>query len=171
MLETETRETAEAPTSDQAMPRAARSAGPPGPEPWRPVLAQLREFQVFLQHYLAAESDLARLQWLAWARRAALGALAGLCFATILVAALVLVVVGLAAGVAQAWGLAPWLANVVVGLAALVILAIVLIVAAVVGRNAWRRQLKAAYAERRRRQVQDVGYDATTRASLGEPHR
>jgi hypothetical protein len=88
---------------------------PEGPHPLEPLLAHLTQLQTHVSHYLQATADKLRLSVRQAAVWAALGLVAAVVGATVLVTATVLLLSGAANGIAASLGGRLWAGQLIVG--------------------------------------------------------
>lgn len=116
-------------TESNGQPAADKAAGaaeasqpgqtPLGPHPLEPLLAHLAELKAQALHYLQASADRVRLSARQAAIWGAIGLLAALVGATMLITATVLTLQGAANGIAAALGGRLWAGQLIVGLCVL----------------------------------------------------
>lgn len=92
---------------------------PLGPHPLEPLLAHLAELKTQVLHYLEARADRVRLSVRQAAVWGAIGLLAALVGATLLITATVLALMGAANGIGAALGERWWAGQLIVGLCVL----------------------------------------------------
>jgi len=120
---------------------------------------QFGELSAYASHFVSAKLDAFKLSGRNVAIWAVLGVFAGVVLITMIVVAVVLFLLGCAAGLGVALGGMPWLGQIVVGLGLLVLFAVVVLIG-------WRRMQRQsrtekvqAYAERQRQQRVQFGHN------------
>lgn len=120
---------------------------------------QLGELSAFASHYVSAKMDGLKLSGRNIAIWAMMGALAGIILISMIVVAVVLLLMGCAAGLGAVLGGTPWLGQIAVGLGLLVLFAIAILI----GTRRIQRQSRAQkvqdYDERQRQQRIQFGHN------------
>lgn len=145
--------------------------GPPtgdtGPKPSgstvRKVLEGIAEVREYAAHFFAARKDAARLKLRRVLVLAALGVVAALAFVTLVSAALVILLLGLAQGLGEMLGGRAWLGQVIAGAGVLVLVTAAIAVGLAALRRASFRRTVARYELRQARQRAAFGRDASAR--------
>jgi hypothetical protein len=145
------------PHSDGARPE-------PPPNPWAPLLENLRELADYVSYYLSVQADQFRLR----IRRAVLAVLLSVMAAiggvALIVTAVVILLHGIGEGLGWLFGGRMWLGNLVTGLGmlGLTVLALVVITRRIVKISRTRTIEK--YAELRQQQLRQHGHDVGSRS-------
>lgn len=138
------------------------------PASWREVLAsmveRLGEIRDYVGYYAETKSDGVKQQAIWAGIYAALGILAGLIGAAVLVTATVLLVNGIAGGLAALFGHREWLGQLVTGLLLLGLFAGGAVVGLKVLRASFKKKLRAKYEQRHQEQRGRFGADVPQRA-------
>lgn len=119
---------------------------------WRSAGKRVPEMSDDLRCYAAVQADRARLAVSQVGTRVVSGMLRVIALAVVLATGTWLVIVGIAGGVASALGGNVWLANLVTGMAALVLLLAAIVISGRVRRSQRLRRLTRRYARHEARQ-------------------
>jgi len=156
-------------TSDPQHPNghASRPDGgqpEPPPNPWAPLLANLRELADYVSYYLAVQADQVRLRIRRMVLAVLLGAMVMIGGLAVIVTAVVILLNGVGEGLGWLFGGRMWLGNLVTGLVVLglTVLALVVISHRVVKVSRTRTVEK--YAELRQQQLRQHGHDVGSRS-------
>jgi len=128
-------------------------------ELFAPLVAHFRELLEYASYYFSARADLVKSKVRRLALYAAVGLIAALAGATVLVVALVMMLVGVAGGLAELMGNRPWAGNLATGalIAAVVFGSLRLLMPQWLVNS--RRQTKDKYDRRRQTQRARFGHD------------
>jgi membrane protein implicated in regulation of membrane protease activity len=129
---------------------------------------QIGELSAYVSHFVSAKMDELKLSGRNVAILAIMGTFGGIVLISMTVVAVVLLLIGCAAGLGAALGGTPWLGQIVVGLGLLVLFA----VATLVGCRRMQRQSRTQkvqhYAERQRQQRIQFGHNVNDIANERE---
>jgi hypothetical protein len=149
----------------------ARAYTPPSeqelspPEALHRLQEHVRELQAYFTHFVSAKVDGFRLSTLQLAVWAALGVVGLIASAALVVSAIVLVLVGAAAGLALLFGGQLWLGQVVVGGGSLILLALGIWIGLRTWQRKARQQKVQQYDELQRQQRDAFGRSVADRAT------
>jgi hypothetical protein len=142
---------------DKSSPETSESDVGPQPSPFDPLLRHLAELQMLVGHYLRARTD----QITASLRTIVFWAIAGLIGLIIAVAllatAVVLVLQGIAAGLARL-GLQPWAADLITGIVCIAVVGAGIAIASASQKRAARRKRRDDYEHFRARYRAKFGH-------------
>jgi membrane protein implicated in regulation of membrane protease activity len=120
---------------------------------------QLGELSAYASHYVSAKMDGLKLSGRNIAIWAMIGALAGIILISMIVVAVVLLLIGCAAGLGVALGGTPWLGQIAVGLGLLALFVIAILIGARRIQRQSRSQKVQDYDERQRQQRIQFGHN------------
>jgi len=152
------------PTADDHDPRADHTAA----EALRSVWDRLAELRIYAGYYLTAQLDRLKLTIRQIVLLAVVGVIAAIAAAGALVAAIVLLLRGIAGGLATLCGHVPWLGDLLCGLLVLGIMAFALWYFVRSFAKASRRATVEKYEREQTRQRTDIGHDVAQRAGETE---
>ena len=157
-------ETASRPGPDGARPVAdSGEAGPSPAEAFREALRHFAEIREYAGYYIAARIDALRLGIRNVIILAALAVLGLIAAAAVIVTAVVLALEGIAGALAVV--MPPWAANLIIGVAFLLVLALsILIVLSRLSKSS-RLQTVNRYESRKQSQQTQFGHDVNNRAN------
>lgn len=119
---------------------------------------QIGELSAYASHFVSAKMDEFKLSGRNIAVWAIMGALGGVVLISMIVVAVVLLLIGCAAGLGVALGDTPWLGQIVVGLGLLVLFASAVLIGYRRSQRRSRMQKVQYYAERQRQQRVQFGH-------------
>jgi membrane protein implicated in regulation of membrane protease activity len=137
----------------------------PPPEALRRLQELVGELQAYFTHFVSAKVDGFKLSARQLAIWAALGVVGVIALAGLIVTAIVLLLVGAAAGFALLFGGWLWLGQVVVGVGSLVLLALSIFIGLRTWQRKARQQKVQQYDERQLQQRTAFGHSVADRAT------
>jgi hypothetical protein len=136
----------------------------PQPDPFAAFSQHAQELRNYFSYYVAVRADQLRLKVRQVAVGVALGAMGALAGASVIIASVVLLLVGIAGGLGELFGGRPWLGSLVTGLSVLVVVTIAgTLMVRGITMNSLQRTVQR-YVERRHQQRRRFGEDVGTRA-------
>jgi hypothetical protein len=134
-------------------------------EALRRLQQQVGELQAYLAHFVSAKVDSVLLSARQIALWIVLGVVGLIALGGLLVTAIVLLLVGAAAGLALLFGGQLWLGQMVVGAGVLVLFALALLIGMRTWQRRWRQQKVQQYDERQLQQRTAFGRSVADRAA------
>jgi hypothetical protein len=138
---------------------------PSAPEAWHDLLTQVSELQAYALHLVTAKVDGMQHVVRQIATWAAVGIVGLIAAAGVLVTAVVLFILGVAQGLAIAFGDRIWLGNAVTGLGLVVLTAVILLIGIRRQQRKSYNQRRQAYAERQLQQQVAFGRNVADHAT------
>ena len=139
---------------------------PPNPHPLEPLLKQIAILREFTLHYIEAQKDQAKATVRRLVINVAMGIVAAIIGATLLIVSTILVADGLAELISVALGGRPWAGKLILGGGLLVLFGLVAAIIIARLRRAERRRIIRKYESRHHAQRAKFGSDVTQRAAL-----
>lgn len=135
------------------------------PNPWAPLVENLRELIDYASYYLSVQADQVRLRIRRAVMAAVLGLLAMIGGTALLVTAIVILLAGIGGGLGELFGGRVWLGYLVTGLAVVILLGLTLLAVTRSVFRISRHRTIEKYAELRQQQRRQYGHDVGSRTS------